>query len=356
VNPPLATEIAQALDSAEEPLRTAAEVVRRAFAVDRVSIARIDEHADRFEIAAEAGAELLAPGTALPVATCSYFATAAEGRAFHEEDFDAARGFQRPLDGVVLASGFHSGCSVPLHHEGRAVGALSLSAGAHRDDMTTCADRAQAVGDLLAERLLRPGRTAHPRVLVCHADPLSGRGIARLAELEAGARASIAATVADAVAAAGGSPPDLVVCDDFLDGLGVGDVVRALRDAGTDAPLVVVSSRDAPESLHAALEAGAAAYVPRRDAVRALPVALAAVHSGRTVLPEAPPDGAPRLTPRERELLRSLDEGLRFKQLARRLGISEATAKTHARNAFRKLGATSRAEAVHTARAQGVLA
>ena len=62
------------------------------------------------------------------------------------------------------------------------------------------------------------------------------------------------------------------------------------------------------------------------------------------------------LTARERELLDSLEEGLRFKQVARRLGISEATAKTHARNLFRKLDATSRAEAVHVARERGVLA
>lgn len=42
--------------------------------------------------------------------------------------------------------------------------------------------------------------------------------------------------------------------------------------------------------------------------------------------------------------------------MARRLGITEATAKTHARNLFRKLGATSRGEAVRAARDRGLLA
>jgi two-component system, NarL family, nitrate/nitrite response regulator NarL len=87
-----------------------------------------------------------------------------------------------------------------------------------------------------------------------------------------------------------------------------------------------------------------------------MPVALAAVHGGGTMLPAAPQDPERRLTARERELLEALDEGLRFKQVARRLGISEATAKTHGRNLFRKLGATSRAEAVHAAREGGLLA
>jgi DNA-binding NarL/FixJ family response regulator len=64
---------------------------------------------------------------------------------------------------------------------------------------------------------------------------------------------------------------------------------------------------------------------------------------------------APPLTRREQELLECLDEGLRFKQIARRLRITEATAKTHARHLFSKLDATSRAEAVHAARGRGLL-
>jgi DNA-binding NarL/FixJ family response regulator len=71
---------------------------------------------------------------------------------------------------------------------------------------------------------------------------------------------------------------------------------------------------------------------------------------------DVPRGGGVVLTARERQLLDGLEEGLRFKQVARRLGISEATAKTHARNLFRKLDATSRAEAVHAARERGLFA
>ena len=119
----LVDDVAQALGAPEQPL----ELVRRAFAVDRVSLARIDLRERRFEIAAEAGAELLGPGTALPLSTCSYFAQVAEGEAFHDEDFDHSRSFDRPVDSVVLATGFHSGCSVPVRHRGEVVGAISLS-------------------------------------------------------------------------------------------------------------------------------------------------------------------------------------------------------------------------------------
>jgi DNA-binding CsgD family transcriptional regulator len=191
-----------------------------------VSLARIDLQASRFEITADAGAKLLAPGTELPLSTCSYFAQVSEGRAFHDEDFDASDAFDRPLDSIVLLTGFHCGCSVPLREDGaRRGGAVALG------------DRV-APGD---ERLRRRARAA-------------------------------------------------------------GAVLAPLLAGGP----------------------------PRGDGVA--------------------------LTAREHELLQSLEEGLRFKQIARRLQISEATAKTHARNLFRKLDATSRAEAVHAAREHGLFA
>jgi DNA-binding CsgD family transcriptional regulator len=68
---------------------------------------------------------------------------------------------------------------------------------------------------------------------------------------------------------------------------------------------------------------------------------------------DAPPP--PHLTRRERQLLPLLETGLRFKQIARELSISEPTAKGYARDMFRKLSVSSRAEAVFEARRQGLL-
>jgi DNA-binding NarL/FixJ family response regulator len=61
------------------------------------------------------------------------------------------------------------------------------------------------------------------------------------------------------------------------------------------------------------------------------------------------------LTPRESSLLLLLERGLRFKQIALQMDISESTAKGYARNVFAKLGVHSRSEAVYEARRQGVL-
>lgn len=352
----LSADVGTALRAGEHPLACAAEAIRGAFAVDRVSIARIDGRGGRFEIAADAGAELLAPGTALPVSTCSYFARVAEGRAFHDEDFDASRTFRLPLDSVVLATGFHSGCSVPVRRSGHVIGALSLSASAPGHAMGAFLDALDALGDVVAPAIARGTGARAAQVLVCHSDALAGRGIARLVEAGDDAGARVATTLAAAIAAAADAPPDVVVCDDWLDGLRVDEVAAALRAAGVEAPLLVVSSRDAPENVRASLLAGAAAHISRCNAVAALPRALEALRGGRALPAVSPPGGEPRLTARERELLGCLEQGLRFKQAAVQLSISEATAKTHARNLFRKLDATSRAEAVHAAREGGLLA
>jgi DNA-binding NarL/FixJ family response regulator len=225
--------------------------------------------------------------------------------------------------------------------------------------MADAAARLAELGPLLAGALAPRVDGGPPaRVLVLHADALVGRGLARLAERGDAASATVAPSVAAAVAAGAAAPPDVVVCDLWTAGMRVDAVARSLREAGVRAPLVVVASADAPEGLRASRLAGAAAYLARRDAVSRLGAALASVRGGTAALPaaDAPDGAAPELTPREGELLEALDQGLRFKQVAARLGISEATAKTHGRNLFRKLGATSRAEAVHAARERGLLA
>jgi len=63
----------------------------------------------------------------------------------------------------------------------------------------------------------------------------------------------------------------------------------------------------------------------------------------------------PPLTLREEEVLRLMAEGLRNKEIAARLGISERTATFHVGNVLSKLGADGRVEAIHLARQRGLL-
>jgi two-component system, NarL family, nitrate/nitrite response regulator NarL len=110
--------------------------------------------------------------------------------------------------------------------------------------------------------------------------------------------------------------------------------------------------------------AGAPAGVLAPDATaEQLDAALRAVFAGLLVrssaAPEirgfAPADDMPLLTPREREILGLIGEGLSNKAMARRLGISVHTVKFHLEALFAKLDATSRAEAVTKGLRGGVI-
>ena len=59
---------------------------------------------------------------------------------------------------------------------------------------------------------------------------------------------------------------------------------------------------------------------------------------------------AVRLSPRQREVLLLLSDGVRAKQIAARLGLSEPTVRNHIRTILRKLGCHSQLEAVAEAR------
>jgi two-component system nitrate/nitrite response regulator NarL len=108
---------------------------------------------------------------------------------------------------------------------------------------------------------------------------------------------------------------------------------------------------------------GPAGILPPDASAEQLDAALRAVAAGLLVrppgLPEprsfAPADDAPVLTPREREILGLIGQGLSNKAMARRLGISVHTIKFHMEALFTKLDATSRAEALTKGLRGGVI-
>lgn len=127
------------------------------------------------------------------------------------------------------------------------------------------------------------------------------------------------------------------------------------RPKEAEAPVVVLAT---------GVSAGAPAGVLSPDATaEQLDAALRAVAAGlivrSTAVPEprgfAPADDMPLLTPREREILGLIGEGLSNKAMARKLGISVHTVKFHLEALFLKLDATSRAEAVTKGLRGGVI-
>jgi DNA-binding NarL/FixJ family response regulator len=161
-----------------------------------------------------------------------------------------------------------------------------------------------------------------------------------------------------AVAEAAATTPDVVLMDLSMP---VVDGVEATRRVMAVAPttrIVVLTSFADHDRVRRALEAGAVGYQLKdaepatlRDAVRAAAmghVPLDARVAG-ALLPRTA-DPADALSPREREVLHLVTDGLANKQIARALGITERTVKAHLGNVFRTIGVADRTSAAMWAR------
>jgi two-component system nitrate/nitrite response regulator NarL len=171
------------------------------------------------------------------------------------------------------------------------------------------------------------------RIRVHATDPVRRRGLAAM--LEAAGHVLT------------GETPDVELCD----------------MSGASAPLPKEAEAPVVALTNGSL-VGAPAGVLAPDATaEQLDAALRAVFAGllvrSTAAPEvrgfAPAEDMPLLTPREREILGLIREGLSNKMMARRLGISVHTVKFHMEALFTKLDATSRTEAVTKGLRGGVI-
>lgn len=144
--------------------------------------------------------------------------------------------------------------------------------------------------------------------------------------------------------------------------------IRTLRAAGCQAPIVVVSGDDREPVMRRAMALGAAGYVPKSADPSTLVEAIRSALSGEVhdapVAAAAPsPAGTlpaidiatvyPELTPRQADVFRGLMRGQSDKVIARELGISDTTVKTHVRAILQVVGVHKRGEAAYQARARG---
>ena len=173
-----------------------------------------------------------------------------------------------------------------------------------------------------------------------------------------------ASSVAEGLAVAAQSKPDVVIMDVRLpDGSGL-DAVKKLRATDPQLGIVVLTMYAGDEHLFGALEAGASAFVPKDapadDVVSAArhaaasPDAFSAADLASAMKRRLTPQG-PQVSPREREVLGLLADGLAVAQIARTLYISESTAKTHISKLYEKLGAGNRAQAIMAAMRMGLI-
>jgi DNA-binding NarL/FixJ family response regulator len=155
--------------------------------------------------------------------------------------------------------------------------------------------------------------------------------------------------------------PDVTLMDVRLPVESGIDALATIIGDFPNARIVMLSYSACDGEIQRALKAGAAAYVLKSMPQKELFAAIRAVHVGRTHMH---PEVAARLTEhlgksdptrRQLEVLDLVKDGLRNKEIASELGISEATVNYHIKHLGDKLGANDKAHAVAIALRRGLL-
>ena len=171
------------------------------------------------------------------------------------------------------------------------------------------------------------------------------------------------ATGEEGIEKAGTLKPEIILLDVRMPGLNGTQVLRRIRDAGIETPVVMLTTSTEERDLIESLRNGAQGYLLKDIEPDDLVKSLADVLNGKTVVAPAltqvlakvvqhgnnptlnRPTPFSELTPREYEILCHLAEGQSNKVIAKNLGISDGTVKLHVKAILRKLGVHSRVEA-----------
>lgn len=211
------------------------------------------------------------------------------------------------------------------------------------------------------------------RVLIVDDHPLFAEGLGNLLAERAIEVVGIAHDGHEALVQARALYPDVVLMDVTMPRLDGVEATRALKAMLPEVTVLMLTQAADDDHLFAAIAAGASGYVlksePTDTFLRLLEdarrgeVAVSSAVAGRLLRefarlaamarPEA--SVAELLTPRQLEALRLVADGLLYKQVATRLGISERAVKYHMGEVLARLHVHDRAEAVAYARRLGLL-
>ncbi|BBC91775.1 response regulator [Streptomyces griseofuscus] len=172
-----------------------------------------------------------------------------------------------------------------------------------------------------------------------------------------------AAHGAEAVRRAAQLRPDVVLMDIRMPGMDGIEATRRIVATGARSRVLVLTTFDLDEYVHAALRAGASGFLLKDARPDELLAGIRAVAGGDAVIApaltrrlldefarygSAPTDDprVDRLTEREREILVAIGKGWTNGEIAARLVLSESTVKTHVGRVLAKTGARDRVQAV----------
>jgi DNA-binding NarL/FixJ family response regulator len=154
--------------------------------------------------------------------------------------------------------------------------------------------------------------------------------------------------------------PDVVLMDINLPGMNGVQCVQQLKKLMPQIQIIMLTVYEDTENIFSALQAGANGYLLKRTTSKELLEAITEVHRGgspmtmhiaRKVVQSlqqtaATAQPAENLSEREQQVLDLLSQGLMYKEIAEKLGISYETVHTYIRRIYEKLQVRTRTEAV----------
>jgi len=155
--------------------------------------------------------------------------------------------------------------------------------------------------------------------------------------------------------------PDITLMDLQLPVMTGLEAIRAIRHMSPDARIIVLTMYHGDEDIHRALVAGASTYLLKDMLSDDLMRVIREVHAGqRALLPDVQVRlderaTRPSLTPREVQVTELIGRGLRNKEIASELHISEETVQVHVKSILTKLSVNDRTAAVNVAMRRGII-
>lgn len=172
----------------------------------------------------------------------------------------------------------------------------------------------------------------------------------------------------EALAAVAAAPPEILLVDLGLPKMSGIELITEIKSRTPQVEILVHTVFDTRPTVFAAIKAGACGYILKGATPRELIEALFALYEGdapmapkiaRAVIREFQDKPVEQqqllLSQRETGVLRNLEEGLTYKEIAERLNISPHTVHAHIKKIYEKLHAKGRQEAILLARRQGIL-